>query len=101
MMKILLGTKSDLIAEREVSQKEGEKLAKNNGFHYFETSAKEGTNVDQLFQSIANHLFKIYKTIGFETSNSVNMNDTIRLDDNKKGKNKKRKKKKKGKGGCC
>ena len=49
MMKILLGTKSDLIEEREVSQKEGEKLAKNNGFHYFETSAKEGTNVDQLF----------------------------------------------------
>ena len=49
IMKVLLGTKSDLISEREVSQKDGEKLAKNNGFHYFETSAKEGTNVDQMF----------------------------------------------------
>ena len=46
MMKILLATKSDLISEREVSQKEAEKLAKNNGFVYFETSAKEGTNVE-------------------------------------------------------
>ena len=46
MMKILLATKSDLISEREVSQKEAEKLAKNNGFVYFETSAKDGTNVE-------------------------------------------------------
>lgn len=59
MMKILLGTKSDLVQEREVSQKEGETLANNNGFHYFETSAKDGSNVHQVIQTIANHIYKI------------------------------------------
>ena len=98
MMKILVGTKSDLISEREVSQKEGEKLAKNNGFYYFETSAKEGTNVDQMFQTIANHLYKINQTVGFQNG----MNDTIRIDDKKYKKDRKgKKKKRKGKGGCC
>lgn len=48
---ILFGNKIDLEGERKVTQGEGEKLAKAiNANGYFETSAKNGVNVNHGFQ---------------------------------------------------
>jgi hypothetical protein len=41
--------KCDLIEEKEVSMKDAVKFAKANGAHYFETSAKDGTMVTEMF----------------------------------------------------
>jgi GTPase KRas protein len=48
---VLVGNKSDL-AERVVSTAHGEELAKQNGWKFYETSAKDGTNVDEVFRDI-------------------------------------------------
>eukprot|EP01117_Protostelium_nocturnum_P018960 TRINITY_DN8060_c0_g1_i1.p1 TRINITY_DN8060_c0_g1~~TRINITY_DN8060_c0_g1_i1.p1 ORF type:complete len:140 (-),score=50.14 TRINITY_DN8060_c0_g1_i1:325-744(-) len=49
---IIVATKCDLEDQRKVSQIEGEELAKKKGVLFFETSSKEGTNVDLAFQSL-------------------------------------------------
>ncbi|OQE41957.1 hypothetical protein PENCOP_c004G00993 [Penicillium coprophilum] len=46
---ILVATKNDLEAQREVSVEEGQMLAKSLGCWFIETSAKNNTNVDKLF----------------------------------------------------
>ena len=43
--KILIGNKSDLENKREVSFEEAKKFAEENKMKFFETSAKDGTNV--------------------------------------------------------
>jgi GTPase SAR1 family protein len=48
---VLVGNKFDL-AERVVSTAHGEELAKQNGWKFYETSAKDGTNVDEVFHDI-------------------------------------------------
>ena len=44
-MKILVGNKSDLKSQRQVSREEAEMFAENEGMKYIETSAKSNTNV--------------------------------------------------------
>ncbi|MFX1450355.1 MAG: Rab family GTPase, partial [Promethearchaeota archaeon] len=51
---ILIGNKSDLIDSRFVSADEAKIFAENNNILYFETSAKENWNVDNIFQSVTN-----------------------------------------------
>ena len=53
---ILIGNKSDLIDKREVSKEEIEKFIKDNNINYFETSAKDGKNIDECFTFIAEKL---------------------------------------------
>jgi len=42
-----------LAANRQVSTEEGEVFARENNFIFFETSAKNSTNVKEMFRSIA------------------------------------------------
>ena len=44
---LLVGNKADLEAEREVSYDEAENFASQNNMNYIETSAKNGTNVQE------------------------------------------------------
>lgn len=46
---VLLANKCDLSDEREVPAIEGEILAQKMGWPFFETSAKDKTNVDEAF----------------------------------------------------
>ena len=45
--KILIGNKSDIDNEREVSTEEGAQLAAEYGIQFFETSAKNDINVEK------------------------------------------------------
>jgi len=50
---IILANKVDLENQREVSQKEMKDWCAKNNLQWFETSAKEGANVDRAFEEIA------------------------------------------------
>lgn len=54
----LAGNKMDLENKREVSKQEAEQYAQENGCIFFETSAKSGENVQQMFTQIAQQLPK-------------------------------------------
>ena len=41
---MLIGNKSDLVAQRQILPEEGERLAKDNGMFFCETSALENYN---------------------------------------------------------
>uniref|UniRef100_A0A8C2AY82 RAB26, member RAS oncogene family n=1 Tax=Cyprinus carpio TaxID=7962 RepID=A0A8C2AY82_CYPCA len=51
---MLLGNKADATHERVVKREEGEKLAKEFGVPFMETSAKSGLNVELAFTAVAN-----------------------------------------------
>ena len=46
---VLVGNKSDLSNRRQVNTEEGQELAVKYGMLFFETSAKNGTNVKDIF----------------------------------------------------
>jgi len=48
----ILGNKKDLEAERKVSTEDGQKFAQANNAHFFETSALDGTGVDEAFTAL-------------------------------------------------
>ena len=54
--RILVGNKCDLENSRKVRKEEGNEIANKYGIKYIETSAKETTNIDDLFESTAKHL---------------------------------------------
>ncbi|KAL2766614.1 ras-related protein Rab-26 isoform 2 [Daubentonia madagascariensis] len=53
---MLLGNKVDAAHEHVVKREDGEKLAKEYGLPFMETSAKTGLNVDLAFTAIAKEL---------------------------------------------
>ena len=81
---ILVGNKCDLANERQVSYEEGEKKASNYNIKFFESSAKDGTNVNELFFYLANEIYQDDKTKEKDNKNPLKLN-----------------KEKKGKKGCC
>ena len=54
----LVGNKSDLEDKRAVSYEEGKDFADKNEMMFFETSAKTGINVDEIFSQTANEIGK-------------------------------------------
>lgn len=59
--KILIGNKSDLENEREVSIEEGKSLAMEIGCKYYEASAKTGENINEALDEIAKISYQISK----------------------------------------
>jgi len=53
---VLVGNKSDLSDRRQVNTEEGQELADKYGMLFYETSAKDGTNVDKIFSESANKI---------------------------------------------
>ena len=68
----LIGNKIDLENKREVSYEEGKNFAEENNLLFFETSAKEGNNIQEIFfESASVILDKINNgEIKLETSNN-------------------------------
>ena len=53
---ILVGNKSDLEEERVISKQEGEKVAKQYNLKFYETSCKNGDNVENCFLDLARQI---------------------------------------------
>ncbi|BFZ17346.1 hypothetical protein BsWGS_20385 [Bradybaena similaris] len=53
---MLLGNKCDVNSDRVVKREEGERLAKEHGVAFMETSAKTGVNVELAFMAVARDL---------------------------------------------
>ncbi|CAO2598957.1 Ras-related protein Rab-13, partial [Lemmus lemmus] len=51
--RLLLGNKCDMEAKRKVQKEQADKLAREHGIRFFETSAKSSMNVDEAFNSLA------------------------------------------------
>ncbi|NXV80234.1 RAB17 protein, partial [Atlantisia rogersi] len=54
----LVGNKTDLAAEREVSTEEGEEFARTKGLLFMETSAKSNHQVNDIFTAVAQKLLQ-------------------------------------------
>lgn len=57
MCKIIVGNKSDCKeSERQVSTEEGMNLAKKYGVDFVESSAKDNSNIGEIFSIIGKHI---------------------------------------------
>ena len=92
---ILIGNKKDLVEERQVSQEEVELFSQTNNMIYFETSAKDGDNIDYVFSYTAEKLLEFYKRNKEElkkqllpnTQKQTNNFETIRIEETHNKKN--------------
>ena len=94
MTTVLIGNKSDLEDERQVSKEEGELKAKQYGMAFIETSAKNGNNIEKAFVDLVEELYKSNRTKVESEARVINRDDGIDL--NKEDVNNNRSKK-----GCC
>lgn len=80
--KILIGNKCDVEdSARAVSREEGEALARQHGFNYFETSARKGLGVNEAFENIAR---QVVERLSKEPKEELNPNPIAIDDPNKK-----------------
>ena len=56
VLRVLVGNKCDLENTRQIRKEEGEEIANKYGIKYIETSAKDTTNIEDLFISTAKNL---------------------------------------------
>lgn len=57
-MKVLIGNKMDLEEDRKVEYQDGKALADSYGINFFETSAKTGYNLPEVFNYVAEEVPK-------------------------------------------
>jgi Ras-related protein Rab-1A len=76
-INFLVGNKSDLESERQVSVNDGEELAKMRNFTFFETSAKENKDVKKMFEFFAYRLIQYYNSNKNEYSETQKDSKTI------------------------
>ena len=70
VLLILVGNKIDLNDERQVSYDEGANFAQENNILFFETSAKSGENINELFETSANIIIEKLESGFYDLTNS-------------------------------
>ena len=98
---ILIGNKKDLEDKRQISYDEGEEFARKNNMLFFETSAKTGENIENVFltsaqkiaENIENGLYDLSNDscgikMGFN-NNNITLNQNRNINNENNG------------GGCC
>ena len=88
--KILVGNKCDMESERKVTVEQGKDFATQYGMKFFETSAKDSTNVAEAFITMTK---EVIKHSSKKTTNTTNTNKVITAPSSGKSIN--------SKGGCC
>ena len=58
VLKLLIGNKIDLNENRKVTKEAGQALANKYGINFFEVSAKDNINIDELFIDVAKSLLE-------------------------------------------
>ena len=71
---ILIGNKCDLEEERKKKKEKGEKIAEKYGFHFYETSNKDGTNVDEVVMDLVTKVVENKKKNKKEKEENKNIN---------------------------
>uniref|UniRef100_A0A8B9UYF9 small monomeric GTPase n=1 Tax=Anas zonorhyncha TaxID=75864 RepID=A0A8B9UYF9_9AVES len=56
--RLLIGNKCDMESKRKVQRDAAEKLAKEHGIRFFETSAKSSVNVEEAFSTLARDILQ-------------------------------------------
>ena len=75
VLKLLVGNKCDLNAERVVSTEEAATLAKKYNIEYIETSAKDTINTNELFETAIKTFLEKNKFLNNEVKN-INIGTT-------------------------
>ena len=86
---IIVGNKIDLNDSREVSFEEGKNFAKKKNCPFFESSAKDKINIDEIFITLLEEILKAQKNIKEEKKNEGENKIILEKDDNSKTKSKK------------
>ena len=87
--KILIGNKIDLEKDRDITYNEGKEYAESEGMKFIETSAKDGSNIEEAFELITKEIIKsnINKNVNeIENKNNskINLGDNIEFKPKKK-----------------
>jgi small GTP-binding protein len=61
IMILLVGNKTDLKPQRQVSTEQAQTLAQQNQLLYIETSALDGSNIHESFKIVVNEIYKLHK----------------------------------------
>ena len=60
----IVGNKIDMENQRKVKTEEGQKIAEEYNFPFAETSAKDGTNINETFEDIVEKIDTIFSNMG-------------------------------------
>ncbi|CAD8108723.1 unnamed protein product [Paramecium primaurelia] len=71
IIKVLIGNKTDL-PDRCITYEQAMKMAQKYNIPYFETSAKEGTNINDTFQQIAKQIKEQIEKLPQQSNNTFN-----------------------------
>lgn len=58
MTKVLIATKTDLVNDRKIRTEQGQQLAEKYGMSFFETSAKNNSNITTVFEELVGQILK-------------------------------------------
>ena len=72
--KLLIGNKSDLEDQREISKEEGKEFAQINGMEFFETSAKEDYQVQDAFIQLTRDVIRTKDKFLEKTDKNIKLN---------------------------